>query len=147
MFDRGKRGHPGQHLAQQGLDLVHQVEVVITGAIPLQQGELRVVLAPGLAVAEYLADLVDGAAARRQQALHGKFGRGVQVQRPLAVHGRAVPGGAKAAQRRVRGAGDRQGRRVDLEDITPRKEGTDARQQFGTQFQGIEGCRWPPVVT
>ena len=34
-----------------------------------------------------------------------------------------------------------------VEDIMLRKEGTDACQQLGTQFQGIEGCRWPPVVT
>ena len=59
-----------------------QPVMVETDSIPFQQGELGIVAAARLAIAEHPRDLIDAAAARRQQPLHREFRRGVQVKRP-----------------------------------------------------------------
>ena len=70
---------PDERVAQQRLDVVHQARVVEADSIPLEQRELGLVPAAELVVAEHAADLIDVAAAGREQALHRVLGRRVQI--------------------------------------------------------------------
>ena len=70
---------------QQPLAIRHQRAIVGTGAIPFQHGEFGVVGGAALAIAEGMGELEDFRHSRRQQLLHGKFGRGVEEERPHAV--------------------------------------------------------------
>ena len=85
----------------------HQFVVVETRAIPLQQGEFRIVAGAGLAVPEGPRQLVNGHAIARQQPFHRIFGRGLQVarlphQRPSLHHQRLDNGvgHSRAAEQR-----------------------------------------------
>ncbi len=53
-----------QDLLQQGIDFIHQLEQIEVRAVPLQQGEFRIVAPTGLAAAKRLAQLIDGTRAR-----------------------------------------------------------------------------------
>ena len=69
-------------------------------AVPFQHGEFRCVAPAGLPVAECAGEIEDARLARRQQLLHRKFGRGVQVKRRArAVFGHI--GGLKGVQMRL----------------------------------------------
>ncbi len=59
-----------ERIAQQRLDLVHQARVVEADSVPLEQRELGLVPPAELVVAKHAADLIDVAAAGREQALH-----------------------------------------------------------------------------
>jgi hypothetical protein len=69
-----------QHLLQQIVNLIHQAVHIIMGAIPLQHGEFRVVVAPGLFIAKAAAHLIDRATSGRQQAFHVVFRAGHQPE-------------------------------------------------------------------
>jgi len=91
-----------QHLLQQVIHLVHQAIHVIAWAIPLQHGELRVVMAARLFVAEALAHLIDRTTARRQQALHVIFRAGHQIERHAIGRARPDKAGFERHQMDVR---------------------------------------------
>ena len=92
--------------------------------------------APALAVAEDLADLIDGPDPGGQQPLHGELGGGLEIERKPVGMARAMPAGGEAVQGGVadRGAGGDGG--LDLKHPALGKEGPDGREHPGPGAQG-----------
>ena len=121
--------------AQEVTDLRHELPIVPADAIPLEHRELGLVPAAELVVAEHAAQLVDVAAACREQPFHRVLGRSVQVVEPRAETARAR---RDAFEREVRDAGRGQRRRLDLEHAARREESADQRVDLGSAAQGRE---------
>ena len=60
-------------IADKVFTFIHEIYVVATGAIPLQQGELREVSGPPFFVPETFADLKNPGKPRGQQLLHAQL--------------------------------------------------------------------------
>ena len=67
------------HVCDEELRFFDGLQVASAAAVPLQHGELRVVLVAALAGAEAAADLEDAVIARREEALHVQLRGGGQV--------------------------------------------------------------------
>src|ERR1700733_12618330 len=137
-----------QQAAHQRLHLVHQRLERESGAIPLDEGELRIVQGRALEAAHHVADLVDVAAARRQQALHRVLGRGMQVVRRRVRSARErceLHAGAMdvhVADRRVHHQG-----RIHLEHAARGEELAGVREQRRTLHQArARGARTPVIA-
>ena len=118
-------------VSHQCLDLVDQVEQAMADPVPLQQGEFGIVLAAALLVTKGLANLEDGATARREQPLHGEFRGSLQVQRGTGGLAGQVEAGDESRQAGVGdGAAPQQGG-FDLQHAARLEEGADAAIQAG----------------
>ena len=115
--------------------------------VELEQGELRVVRARDLAVAEYARELPDAREAARQQSLHRVLGAGVEMEEPRAFD----PAGGDGVVRREQGGerpqvgllpGDRhRDGRLDLEIAAAVEPVAQRAQERGTAARegGIGG--------
>jgi len=101
---------PLRGVAQQGLDQVHQVMVVLVRGVKLDHGELGVVARGYPLVAEIAVDLEHTLEAAHDQALEVKLGRDAQVE--LDVE-RVVMGHERPRRRAARDGVHH--RRLDLE--------------------------------
>src|SRR5271165_611947 len=111
-FGWRERATRREQAADELLDLVHERGIVGIQSVPFDHREFRVVPAAALAVAKYLADLINVAAARRQQPLHRVLRRWAEIERPIEA--RDV--GCQRLDLRIGDAAAAQGRRLDLED-------------------------------
>ena len=135
-FPRGRR-RGRERRCDELRHLAHQALLVPADAVPLEQRELGLVPAAELVVAKHAAELVDVAAARREQALHRELGRRLKIlrRRPQAARARD-----DALDRGVRHAGARQRRRLDLEHAARGEERADGAEHCGALPQRVERC-------
>lgn len=132
---RGSRRRDGE--PQEGRAILHQDLIGLPGPVPFQHGEFGTVQRTPFAVAP---DMGEGRYPRltgRQQFLHRKFGRGVQViGSARAVHADGF--GRKGVQMRLVSGRNLHGDRVDLDEVpfseprTQLGEDTAARHQDRT---------------
>ena len=119
---------------QNGKGVVHQHLIPLADPIPLEHGKLGRVQRPALAVAPDMGKGVDPGFPRRQQFLHRKLGRGVQIHR---VGNSVIPDGlgGKPVQMRLVSGADGKGRRIHFGKALGRQPDPDgalypvARQQ------------------
>src|SRR5690625_3008914 len=64
-----------QDVLEQLRDLGHQLMIIETGAIPLQQRKFRIVTTPFLTVSKHFTERVNRSTASGQQTLHGELDR------------------------------------------------------------------------
>src|SRR5690606_19760294 len=127
-----------QHRRDQALHVRHERMMIDADAVPLDQGEFRIVPAPAFAIAVYLGDLPDVTAPGRKESLHAVFGRGVEIAR-LVHHSR---GHTREMNVTDSGAGER--RRFDLERACSREVLARRTQHARTQLEcRYGGSRFP----
>src|SRR5690625_6062178 len=78
-----------QDVLEQLRDLGHQLMIIETGAIPLQQRKFRIVRTPFLTVSKHFTERVNQSTASDQQTLHGEFQPALQVNRGVPATGTA----------------------------------------------------------
>jgi hypothetical protein len=141
-FSRTAAESHGQKL----VDLIHQRVMVPPGPVPLEDGELGVVAPSGLAVAERPADLVDGAAACRQQPFHGELGRGLKVEVATAVCALSAVATHQGLEVEVgdRGRGEERG--LDFQHLASGEEGADPGEGLGAEVEGFGRSGGAPGV-
>ena len=145
LLRRAERAASHERLGDERRRLIHERKMVEPHAVPLEHGELRIVQPSRLAVAEYLADLVNRAGACGQQPLHREFRRGMRIKHlPPREQGPGVARG-EALQVGIGGGGAGQNRRFNLEHAACGEKRPDALEHPGAELQDFEGGRGAPV--
>ena len=114
------------HVCDEELRFFDGLQIAGPGAVPLQHGELRVVLVAALPGAEAAADLEDAVIARREKALHVQLRGGGQV-----------PGaGGNGINVRLGSRGGRPCGGFDVQVAAGEEEGGDGVKCAGAKLQG-----------
>src|SRR5882724_11601938 len=130
-----------QQVTDQRLDLGYQSRVIEPQTVPVDERELTVVAAAALAIAKHLADLVDIAAARREQPFHGVFRRGTEIG-PCAHAGDSSRQGFDL---RIADGGAAQYRGFHFEHAAACEEFARGGQHRRAALQSTQGCRRAPA--
>lgn len=125
---------------QQRRHVVHQPVLIAAEPIPFEQGEFFLMQRAAFFVTVRMTDLIDIAAAGREQPLHRKFRGGLQ-EAQAAVTVRDL----ETAQCRIRAAEVRECRRLHFERTGRRKIRADRMQECAAPTERIPSRRRPPI--